>query len=238
MYIGRKMVLFDVPKENEDLYKIGVSSIQGIKYQTEMLRQNFHRFSPRDLHEYRTDNGMAVTMYKGQDQICLSDLIEAKYDFQIGHLSWIVSGLYHFALFMEQSQHKMFGGLSLDGIFINPNFRSVHFLGGWWFTQTLDKPMVGLPNWLIPYIPASILTAKKATAMIDQIAIRCIALRLLGDTTMVGSKLIMDKKNKPVIQFLRGSAQKSLITDYENWLKIEKDLPRLDVLMKFNDLYQ
>lgn len=238
MYIGKKTVLFDIPSENEDLFQAGVASIQNVRYPTKMIEQNFNRFVPRDLHQYRTETGLAVTMYKNNDQICLADLLEANYGFKPGHLSWIVTGLYNFALFMEQAQHKMFGGLSLDGVFINPQFRTVHILGGWWFSQKLDKTMLGLPNWLISHIPASILTAKKASSVIDQIAIRCLALRLLGDATMVGSSLLHDKQNKTIIQFLRSSPRDSLIKDYGEWMKIEKDLPRLDVLMTFNDLYQ
>lgn len=237
MYIGKRMVLFDIPTEDEDLYRAGVAAIQGVRYPSIMIEQNFKRFIPRELHQYQSDVGLAMTVYKNQDQICLADLIAAGYEFKPGHLSWIVTGLYNFALFMEQAQHKMFGGLSLDSVFVNPQFRSVHVLGGWWFTQRVDKPMIGLPNWLVPLVPASILTAKKATSVIDQIAIRCLALRLLGDTTMVGSSLLHDKKNKEIVQFLRSSPRDTLIKDYSDWLKIEKDLPRLDVLTTFNDLY-
>lgn len=238
MYIGKQTVLFDVPTENEDLYRAGVASIQGVKYPSNMIEQNFKRFIPRDLLQYRSDAGLAMTVYKNQDQLCLADLIEAGYEFKPGHLSWIITGLYNFALFMEQAQHKMFGGLSLDGIFVNPQFRTVHILGGWWFSQRINIPMVGLPNWIVSHVPASVLTAKKATTVIDQIAIRCLAMRLLGDMPMVGSSLLHDKQNKPIVQFLRSSPRETLIKDYGDWMKIEKDLPRLDVLTTFNDLYQ
>lgn len=237
LYIGRKLVLFDIPLENEDLYQAGVSSIQNIKYPSKMIEQNFNRFIPKNINQYKSDNGYAVTIYKNHDQICLADLIEANYQFHSGHLSWIVTGLYNFALFMEQAQHKMFGGLSLDGIFINPQFRSVHILGGWWFTQKLGEKLLSLPNWIIPYLPSSIVSNKKSSIKIDQIAIRCLALRLLGDTTMIGSKLLHNKKDETLIRFLRSSPQESLIRDYGEWMKIEKDLPRQDVLMSFNDLY-
>lgn len=238
MYVGTQMVLFDVPTENEDLYRAGVLSIQGVKYPSKMIENNFTRFVPRELQQYKSDAGLVVTMYKNQDQVCLADLIEAKYEFKPGHLSWIITGLYNFALFMEQAQHRMFGGLSLDSIFVNPKFRTIHVLGGWWFSQRIDSLMVGLPNWLVPHVPKSIITSKKSTTVVDQIAIRCLALRLLGDTTMVGSSLLHDKQNKSIVQFLRSSPQETLIKDYGEWLKIEKDLPRLDVLMTFNDLYQ
>lgn len=237
MFIGRKMVLFRIDNENKDLYEAGIDSIQNVKYSSKMIAENFTRLVPKDIHQYSSSNGLYVTMYKGANQLCLADLVEAKFDFQPGHLSWIITGLYNFALFMEKAQHKMFGGLSLDSVFINPEFRSVHILGGWWFSQSLNKNMIALPNWIINHCSKSILSTKKATTVIDQVAIRCLALRLLGDTTMVGCSLLHNKKNAALIQFLRSSPSKSLLEDYRFWLKIENDLPKLDVLLTFNDLY-
>lgn len=237
MLIGRKIVFFNLDPSNEDFYLSGIDSINSIKFPTKMMEQNFARFVPRELRKYTADKGLVLSMYKGPEQICLADLIDAKYNFNSGHVSWIVTGLYNFALFMEQAQHKMFGGLSLDSVFINPKFRSIHILGGWWFSKKLNSEMLGLPNWIIPFIPASVMKAKTASTVVDQIAIRCLALRLLGDKTMVGSSLLLDKNHKELVKFLRSAPRDTLINDYSAWLKVEKNLPIENVTTTFNDLY-
>lgn len=244
MYIGEKMVVFNVRKSEVDLAKVGFDSIRSIKYPTRMLEENFKRFIPRDVKLFTTDSGVVVSMYKGPDQICLLDIIESGFSFQPGHISWIVTGLYNFILFMQQSQNKMFGGLGVDSIFVNTKMRGVHILGGWGYSAILEKPICALPEWLFHLLPESIINRKKADFSIDLIALKAIAIHLLGDESMVGSRLstVLDPKHMRVgitnlIQFLRSPVDSTTIKEYQRWLSIEKDLSRLDIPVTFNDIY-
>lgn len=239
MFIGKKMVMFRVSMDNIDLFRSAVNSIKGIRFPTKMLESNFNRLVPKEIKAYETGDNCFFSVYKGPDQINLSDILEAKIEIEPGHLTWILEGVYNFVLLMHQVQNKMFGGLEPDAVFINPKFRTVHVLGGWWFTETLNGTLKTLPNWIIPILPNSIIKAKKAVPAIDQIAVKALSIKLLGDDTMVGSKLLkLGNKYQPMISFLRSPHSENTIKDYGEWSKVIKDLPRLDLPITFNDIYK
>lgn len=239
MFIGKRMVIFEVTKDNTDLFRTAVNAIKGIRFPTKMLEANFNRLVPKELKAYETDDGCFFSVYKGSDQINLADILEAKIEIEPGHLTWIIDGIYNFVLLMHQVQNKMFGGLEPDAVFINPKFRTVNVLGGWWFSETLNNTLKALPNWIIPLLPNNIINAKKASVAIDQVAVKTLGIILLGDETMVGSKLLkMDKKYRPLISFLRSPHSENTIKDYGEWSKVIKDLPRLDLPASFDDIYK
>lgn len=239
MYIGKKTVVFRVSEDNMDLFHSAANAIQSIRFPTKMLESNFNRLTPKKLEVYETNNGGFISVYKGSDQINLADILEAKVNVEPGHLTWILEGVYNFVLLMHQVQNKMFGGLESDSVFVNPLYRTVHILGGWWFSEMLNGTLKTLPNWIIPLLPNETIKAKKAVPAIDQIAIKALGIRLLGDETMVGSKLLkIEKKYQPLIYFLRSPQSGSTIKDYGEWRMVIKDLPRLDLPITFNDIYK
>ncbi len=239
MYIGKKMVVFKVSEDNLDLFRSAIHAIQSIRFPTKMLESNFNRLVPKELKFYETAKDGFISVYKGLDQINLTDILEANIEIEPGHLTWILEGIYNFVLLMHQVQNKMFGGLETDAVFINPRFRTVHVLGGWWFTDTLNGTLKALPNWIITLLPNHIIKAKKSVPVIDQIAVKALGIKLLGDNTMVGSKLLkMNKKYHPLISFLRSPQSENTIKDYGEWIKIIKDLPRLDLSITYNDIYK
>jgi len=238
MYIGEQMVLFNVKKGDADLVERGFNAIRAVRYPSRMLEENFKRFVPRDVHLYKTETGMVLTMYKGPHQICLKDIVDSGFVFQPGHLSWILTGLYNFILFMQQAQNKMFGGLSLDSIFINTKMRGIHILGGWWYSANLGQSIDALPEWLFQRLPKATIQQKKSVGSIDLLALRVLSINLLGDDTMVGSKLLISHpKSKNLVQFLRSSPSETTIKDYQRWVLIEKELSKLDIALTFNDVY-
>jgi hypothetical protein len=237
MYIGKRTVLFQVTNENQDLFDVAIRSMKELTYRSSDMERNFRRFVPREVQTFDADKGLFLKMYKGSAQISLGDLLESGFVFEPGHISWIVTGLYNFILFMQKIQNKMFGGLNLNGIFVNPEFRSVHFLDGWWFSQTLGKKIAALPSWVLPFISKKTLDDKVAVEEVDKVAIHCLALQLLGDSSMVGSKLLSTKKDAELVRFMRSKPHSDLISDYSNWLDIEKTISKSDITTTFSDLY-
>lgn len=238
MYIGNKMVMFNVAQENVDLLKNAFEMIRSIRYPTRMLEDGFSRFVPRDVKMYETSTGAVLSMYKGPDQICLQDIVDSGFVFQPGHLNWVMTGLYNFILFMHQSQNKMFGGLGADSIFLNTKMRGVHILGGWWFTTCLNKPMTALPEWLIGVLPKNLVSKKIACSDVDLIALKSLAIALLGDKSMIGSRLaVSHPRFKTLVKFLRSVPLQTAVKEYQSWMAVESELSKLDIELTFNDVY-
>lgn len=238
MYIGEKLVVFEVDDSNDDLAISAFDAIRAIRYPTRMMEDSFKRFIPRDVKLFKTDAGYVITMYKGQDQICLRDIVDSGFDFQPGHISWIVTGLYNFILFMSKAQNRLFGGLSMDSIFVNTKMRGIHILGGWWYTTAFDKKMTALPSWAVGVIPSSTIKEKTPNVVIDLITLKALTISLLGDKGMVGSKLLTSlPRHKELVSFLRHSPQANPIEEYQKWVKVEERLSKLDIALTFNDVY-
>lgn len=237
VYIGKKLILFQVLKDNLDLFENGKEMIQLIKYQSKELEGNFKRFIPSRIQFYKTTDGFILTSYKGGEQIRLCDFIEL-YDMTPEQVVWIITGLYNFGLFMNKTQHKSFNGLSLESVFINPKHRGVHVLDGWWFTRKIDEKLLALPKFLIPFLSKNVIDEKKSTQVIDQLAIKLIGIRLLGDKTLSGSQLIKFTKYKELVQFLRSPCKDSIFEDYKAWLSVYDKMSVADINVTFNDVYK
>ena len=237
MYIGRKMVLFCITPDNSDLYDKAIENILSIHFPTKMMEAGFTRMVPKELKKYgKTDKGYIFTIYKGENQVRLADII-SKID--PTHLPWILDGVYSFALLMNQAQSKVFGDISIESIFINPTFRTVHVLSGWWFSTQIGKPLSAFPNWIVPILPKSIVDKGVSDTRIDQYAVKALGIRLLGDETLIGSKLLtMDAKWRPLVGFLRSSPLASTLKDYSEWNKIKKDLSSTELKVSFDEVYQ
>jgi hypothetical protein len=239
MYMGKRRVVFNTAKDDSDLLKSAHKSLLSIVYPSKILEQNFKRFIPREVGLGHSPDGCSVLfMYKGPEQICLADLLESGFKIEPKHLSWIIDGLYNFSLFMHQTQNKIFGGLGLDSIYINPMMRGVHILGGWWYTTHINQTLEALPGWILCHLPNSVIREKIAVPTIDQVAIKVIGCQLLGDTTGTGSMLYkLNKTHQSLIHFLRSPPHSTLIKDYASWKKIERDLSSESIPITFDKLY-
>lgn len=240
MYIGKKMVLFCITEDNQDLYAKAIQAIQDIRFPSKMMEAGFTRLVPKDLKSYGlTDKGYIFTVYKGSDQINLGGVLEHGIKIEPEHLTWMIDGLYQFALLMHQVQRKMFGSIDEWSVFINTQFRTIHVLGGWWCAEHLGARLVALPSGIAAVVPDSTIKIGKATTAIDQLSIKTLGIRLLGDSTGVGSKLlVLGKKYQPMVNFLRSPPNDSTIKDYRDWTKAIKDISRSDLKVTFNNIYE
>lgn len=240
MYIGKKMVAFCLQNDCADLYERAVEAIAGIRFPSKMLEAGFNRLVPKDLKRYgKTDKGYVFTVYKGPEQISLKDLLDAGHVLSPEHLTWTLNRLYHFALLMHQVQNKMLGGIDETSMFVNPQFKTVHVLGGWWCATPLNTKIIALPNSILPFVPSRVVNDGKSTTVVDQIAIKTLGIKALGDRTGVGSKLLMlEKKYHPIVAFLRSPVKATTLQDYSEWMKVTQDLSRGDLKVTFEDVYK
>lgn len=240
MYIGQKMVLFCIDEANRDLYEKAIQSIRSIRFPSKMMEAGFTRLVPKELKSYGlTDKGYVFTVYKGSDQINLGSILKSGICIKPEHLTWIIDRLYQFVLLMHKIQNKIFGSLDEWSIFINPKFRTIHILGGWWCAEHIGSKLVVLPNSIAAIVPDSVLNIGNAETIIDQLSIKNLGIRLLGDLTGVGSKLLtLDKKYQPMVSFLRSNPNSSSLKDFSEWSYAVNDVSRCDLKITFNDIYE
>jgi hypothetical protein len=84
---------------------------------------------------------------------------------------------------------------------------------------------------------------KKAKTSYDRLAIKGVGIGCLGDSTLIGSRLLMDKDiPKPFLTWLRSPSLANAIKEYEGWDKAlessfgKKKFIKLDV--NINDVYK
>lgn len=236
MFIGNERILHRVSKDNKVLFERGVQSLSSIVYPSKMMEDNFKRFIPKNVDTFETEEDYILTFYKNKDQVRLYDIIQQGIYLDENHLSWIITGLFNFSLFMQRSQNKIFCGLDVESVFINNQFKSVHILDGWWFVTPLNGKLSFLPGKRIAQLPSTIINTKKAISSIDPLTIRYVAFNLLGDETGIGSRFIKDPR-KELIRFLRSAPKENILDDYADWLKIEKTLQKIPLPISTEDFY-
>jgi len=107
-------------------------------------------------------------------------------------------------------------GITMDTVFISPEFHSAFPVGGWWYGQLLGHEVKYLPPALVRL--KGLLKDKKADGRLDREAIRTVALTLLGDAS--GHTLVLDKAvPKPMLTYLRMPATRTAVEDYAAWEK-------------------
>jgi len=73
---------------------------------------------------------------------------------------------------------------------------------------------------LTKILPKKLFNDKKSKAWYDRYAVKALGVRCLGDSTLIGSKLLFDKNiPKEMVNWLRIPPNKSSFEDYKEWIK-------------------
>ena len=217
MLIGRASTAFLVKSAYKDLARNGLFRLAAKwKFPSKEIEEINRKFIPVVAAQNETPDCRVVVFVRAPNDILARDLLAhlgGKMDPR--HVAWVISSLMNAACLFEYNgiAHN---GITMDTVFISPEFHSAFPVGGWWYGQLLGHEVKYLPPALVRL--KGLLKDKKADGRLDREAIRTVALTLLGDAS--GHTLVLDKAvPKPMLTYLRMPATRTAVEDYAAWEK-------------------
>lgn len=223
MYIGTKVLMYVVDKKYEKLFANGISSIKGIKYPSDEFKQEFSRFLPKiKMFEKQTDIGCVVVLEKPVNTVLLQDLIDFMPDNKLDpkHVAWIVSSLYNIATFLD-FVGICHNSITTANVFVDPKMHAVYLFGGWWYSVKDGSKLEALPSEMSKVLPKKVFDEKIAKTVYDRQAIKGLAIRCLGDPSLIGMKLLIRKDiPKTLLNWLRSPSGPNAIKEFDGWYEV------------------
>lgn len=237
IYIGETKITFCIDKKNEDLFKMGVNAINGLKYANSNMESQFKTCFPKIVKKIETADKHVLLIEKNADEIILRDLFEHLNRLDPKHVAWVISRCLNFACYLRYA-NLVHSGFNLDTILVSPESHKASLLGGWWYSTTRGQKLVAVPQFTLQYTPSDIIRAKLSDPKIDLESIRALGRALLGDPR--GFNMHPDTP-AAMRNWLLVPSSGDAIKDFEAWPKIlessfgARRFVELDV--KVSDIY-
>jgi hypothetical protein len=222
-YISDTVVVYLVDKKYKKFFDQAKNAIGSFHYASDRMKQEFTKYLPGVRDNFETSDGNYVLVVsKTKDLLILSDVLQyfgGKLPDR--HVAWIISSLCNIACYLGYSEF-VHHALTLDNLFISPEFHSVSVLGGWWYCVRHSKPITTVPTAIAGILPARVKRDKIACFQTDQESIKAIGRELLGDRA--GIKLVSEKPApEPMLNWLRESGSLEPVEFYASWKKTLTD---------------
>lgn len=221
MYIGIKYIIYVIDDENADLYENGIKAIKGIKYQSTKFKTEFKKLMPEIVQAEKTNIGHVLVIKKPKDTVLLQDLLDFLPNNMLPpkHTAWVISSMYNIAMFFNHIG-LTHNSILASTIFINPKEHSCYLLGGWWYSVKADTKLKAMPSELTKILPKKLFDDKRSNTCYDRQSIKAVAVKCLGDSTLVGSKLLFnDDIPKAIVNWIRTPSNSSALEEYSGWIK-------------------
>lgn len=219
MYIGNKYVAYIIDGENKDLFDNGIKAIKGIKYPQPKFKEEFKKLMPEIVQAEESDIGYVLVLKKPKDAVLLEDLIDFLPNKILPpkHTAWVVSSMYNIAMFLDHTgiSHN---SILASTVFVNPNEHTCYLLGGWWYSVKTGTKLKAIPSELTKVLPKELFDDKIANTCYDRQSIKAMAVKCLGDPSLIGSKLLFDKDlPKPMVNWVRSASRGTALEEYNGW---------------------
>ena len=221
-YTGNTFVAYFIRKENKELYENALKNIKGFKYANEEMGKEFSKYLPSLLDNFETDSHYILVVRKTKDLLLLRDVLNHfKGVIPDKHSAWIISRIHNIACYLYYSKLSH-NSITLDSVFISPEFHGLSLLGGWWYAVPFDAKMLGVPASIYSLMPPKAKADKLGSNQTDMEAIRALGREILGDR--VGTRLLERKvAPEPIISYLRGFSNKKSFDEFDAWNKALTD---------------
>ncbi len=221
MYVAKGLIMFVVEEKYKDLFDNGIKQIKSIKYPPE-LKKEFTQWFPKVKFVDKTTNiGLVAIFEKPEGAVLLQDLIDyMPYDrIDPLHVAWITSSMYNIATFLDHVG-ICHNAITPTSIFVDPVNHASYLLGGWWYATADGQKLKAVPSALLKTLPKEVFDTKIAVSKYDRKAVKGVAIASLGDTSMVGMKLLARKDvPKPMLSWVRAPSGDDAIAEYDGWYK-------------------
>jgi hypothetical protein len=218
MYVGDTHVTFLIEKCHEELWNNAQRIIKGFKYSSDRMKKEISRYLPSIKATTTLPNFYVLVINKTPDLILLKDVPTQTIPEWDKHVAWIISTLHNLMCYFE------FAGIthndiSLDTLFISPQYHSGALLGGWWYAREYGKKLLAVPAASYEFFSHLMKKTKIADPSLDKELVRALGRELLGDrggTKLLGSKVAP----VPFINWLRCATSKTAVKEYDLWDKV------------------
>lgn len=221
MYIGNEYIAYVVDGENKDLFDNGIKAIKGIKYSETKFKKEFKKLMPEIVQAEESDIGYVLMVKKPKGAVLLEDLLEFLPDNILPpkHTAWVVSSMYNIAMFFNHIDITH-NSILASTVFVNLNEHTCYLLGGWWYSVKADTKLKAMPSELTKVLPKELFDDKIANTCYDRQSIKAMAVKCLGDPSLIGSKLLFDKDlPKPMVNWIRSASRGTALEEYKGWDK-------------------
>lgn len=216
LYVGRTIFAFEVESANLDLSAAGLAQQSALSYADPSMKDEFSRYFPALLRKVSTAAGEVLVFQKTPDQLLLKDVLAYfKGKMPPRHVAWIISRLLNIACYLERQAKQAHNGITLDSVFISPEFHSVA-LTGWWFSASQGEPLKALSRQAALYAPPDVLSSKKGDCRVNIELIKALGRELLGDAS--GARLRADSSIPPaMVDWLELSGAQDAVSAFKEW---------------------
>lgn len=215
-YVCDKSVIYVIDKTYTALYNNYKMVVSNLQYPNSKMKEEFERLIPKIVLEFQTDTQLVMKIEKPDNVFSMID-IHSFYKGEIPdkHVAWIVNRLYNLVCFLDYNKLS-FNALTIENLFVNPEFHGIFLLNGWWFATKLGVPLTNIPKKVFNLMPYEAKSKGIADRRIDLETVRLVARQLLGDE--YGVKILNSKEiPQPMKDWVLDKSGKSALGEYQKW---------------------
>ncbi len=219
MYVGDTSILYKLADGKEKYLRNYVEKASNFTFADQSMQEEMSKFLP--VIELVDEQAGVLILKKTTDVYSLRDVLVASGGIlEPKHAAWILSGLYNLACYLKYAD-MVHNGITLDTVFVSPQFHSTLLYGGWWYTTGINDSLVGVPKDVYDLMTPKERADKKASASLDLLAIRKVGRLLLGGLTSGGTR--PTDLPDALYSWLTGVDVQDAFKDYTKWSKVLDD---------------
>jgi hypothetical protein len=216
-FLTKHSIVYLVSNAAEDLFNNAVQTIQGLKYPDAVTASGIGKYLPEIKGIHATNDFKILILKKDPQLVLLRDVLnlpEHSGKLDPFHVAWMLSRLHNFACYFKWAgiSHQ---AISLDTCFIDPAGHDLAILGGWWYCQPINQPLLSMPGSLTKFVP-TVINSGLTQANTDLSLTRALCLQLLGNTAGCGY-FVNPAAPPSMLQWLQQPNANDAYTQYAKW---------------------
>lgn len=185
VYHTSTKIVFEYDKTYEKFYENFINQVRKLKYKDDEMDKQFRRMFPKIIRYFETeDNKLCILQNKTKDVLNLDRILQAYKikgePFPERQAAWILNRLYNLECYLKY-YNKASNGISMENIWVSPEYHTVLLLGGWEYTLPKHEKMLGCPKDVYKTLPIKVRDSKESSTLTDLESIKAIGRRLFAD---------------------------------------------------------
>lgn len=236
LYIGSNHITYLIDPVHKDLFNNAVRMTKEFKYASKNMEESIGHSFPKSGSTFKTnDDVLGMQIPKTRDVLSLRDVVEYyKGNIDPRHVAWIMNRLYNLCCYFTYSKFTH-NDISLDTVFISPEYHTALLLGGWWYSKEVGTRLRQLPVRTFKLLPWEVQNNKQALPITDLEVVRAIGREMFGDPS--GKNLDPKRVPQAMIDWLYSPAAEEARIEYKNWKEVLVECfgPRKFVVMDLDE---